>query len=658
MEEREELQSILAYLPVVMRCSSPFWPSQAVETLRELGGGRVNSGHHFFQAISDLRNALSLSSEPLAPSAPHGYALFFDEVMSGEESSKWFQEVLPALGNLLLRLPSLLESHYQNTDNMAIDGEAGAMLTTALRLLDSQQPGIVFLTQELIAALLSCSLFCLFPVSDRPVIHLPMINFDVLFGSLYDDYSQKQENKIWCIVHYFQRISSEMPKGIVSFERKVLPFKNDSIHISYPDANFWSTSAIPLCRFEVHSSGLIEDQSSGAVEVDFANKYLGGGALGRGCVQEEIRFMVSPELMVGMLFLPAMADNEAIEIVGVERFSSYTGYASSFRFSGDYVDEREVDTLGRRKTRIVAIDALCSPGMRQYRANFLLRNPNHSWEGFKIAISQRFQASNLGNPFQALLALEQEETVEEFIGQFEKHVGMVKGLEESFLVEVFLKGLKEEISSEVRLHEPKNLMESMVKACRVEDKNQVLGKLPVSNSKGEINKAFCGFLYQCKYQPYQKILQENGCTSALFYAATSTSMETDEGEISNHKITNSQNDYHGMDQGNNIGVATGNWGCGAFGGDPEVKTIIQWLAASQALRPFIAYYTFGLEALQSLDEVAHWILSQRWTVGDLWNMLIEYSINRSKGETNVGFLQWLLPSIYGHGARMDLPNLA
>lgn len=32
---------------------------------------------------------------------------------------------------------------------------------------------------------------------------------------------------------------------------------------------------------------------------------------------------------------------------------------------------------------------------------------------------------------------------------------------------------------------------------------------------------------------------------------------------------------------NNIGVATGNWGCGAFGGDPELKSIIQWLAASQ-----------------------------------------------------------------------------
>lgn len=58
-------------------------------------------------------------------------------------------------------------------------------------------------------------------------------------------------------------------------------------------------------------------------------------------------------------------------------------------------------------------------------------------------------------------------------------------------------------------------------------------------------------------------------------------METSEGKCSNHEIRDSQNDYHRMEQCNNIGVATGNWGCGAFGGDPEVKTIIQWLAASQ-----------------------------------------------------------------------------
>lgn len=42
-------------------------------------------------------------------------------------------------------------------------------------------------------------------------------------------------------------------------------------------------------------------------------------------MQEEILFMINPELIVGMLFLPALADNEAIVIVGTERFSNYTG---------------------------------------------------------------------------------------------------------------------------------------------------------------------------------------------------------------------------------------------------------------------------------------------------------------------------------------------
>lgn len=47
-----------------------------------------------------------------------------------------------------------------------------------------------------------------------------------------------------------------MPKGAVSLERKVLPFNNDSSRISYPDANFWSTSAVPLCKLEVIEGNL------------------------------------------------------------------------------------------------------------------------------------------------------------------------------------------------------------------------------------------------------------------------------------------------------------------------------------------------------------------------------------------------------------------
>jgi len=52
-----------------------------------------------------------------------------------------------------------------------------------------------------------------------------------------------------------------------------------------------------------------------------------------------------------------------------------------------------------------------------------------------------------------------------------------------------------------------------------------------------------------------------------------------------------------------IGVSTGNWGCGAFGGNPEIKSMIQWIAASQALRPFVNYYTFEDASLERLGEV-------------------------------------------------------
>ncbi|XP_022743608.1 poly(ADP-ribose) glycohydrolase 1 isoform X1 [Durio zibethinus] len=528
MEERAKLDSILPYLPLVIGSSwRLFWPSKVVEALEAMASGpdysRVNCGEVLFIAISDMRASVSLR-EPLAPFAPQGYALFFDELMSGADSTKWFAEVIPKLANLLLRLPSLVDFHYQNTQTYGY----------GLRILGPQQPGIVLLSQELIGALLACSLFCLFPVANRGLKDLPTINFDKLFASLNDSYSENQENKVRCIVHYFQRICSQMPAGFVSFERKVLPLEHhpEQLCVSYPNADFWTKSTIPLCPFQVHSSGLIEDHSTGALEVDFANKYLGGGALNRGCVQEEIRFMINPELIAGMLFLPSMAENEAIEIVGAERFSDYMGYASSFRFSGDYVDKRSIDFLGRRKTRIVAIDALCSPRMKQYQLKYLLR---------------------------------------------------------------------------------------------------------------ETNKAFCGFLDQSKYRQYMRLFKI--MDTVQLNEAPSTSIETNGGSMTEEVRKSDEKDGQSMDPENCSGIATGNWGCGAFGGDPELKAIIQWLAASQALRPFITYYTFGLEALQSLDEVNKWIILHKWNVGDLWNMLIEYSSQKLRGETNLGFFAWLLPSL-------------
>ncbi|XP_047329793.1 poly(ADP-ribose) glycohydrolase 1-like isoform X2 [Impatiens glandulifera] len=540
MEDREDLKSILPYLPLSLCSSSLFWPNQVVETLTSLSRGPshsgVTSGYKLFQVISDLRRAISLTLpfDILDFSAADGYALLFDE------AEKWMGQVIPAMADLLLRLPSLLEAHYRNTD-----------VLTGLRLLESQNSGIVFLSQELIGAFLGCSFFCLFPISDRFDKQLQMINFDHLFANLSSSYRENLENKVKCIMHYFERICSSMPTGMVSFERKVLPLEPNP-GVCYPEIDDWRNSRLPLCKFQAYHSGLIEDQSHGALEVDFANEYLGGGALRRGCVQEEIRFMINPELIIGMLFLPRMADNEAIEVVGAERFSDYTGYASTFRFSGDYVDKKDLDVMGRIKTRIIAIDALCFPGTRQFRHECLLR---------------------------------------------------------------------------------------------------------------EVNKAFCGFKDGFNYQQYQRHCQEDRvCTPSLHKdvdgsnVGTSSDVQMDEASripsvFSQERSKDSKASADGI-KGNQylesdepIGIATGNWGCGAFGGDPELKVAIQWLAASQAKRPFILYHTFGLRELKNINQVCTWIHSNGWTVGELWGVVVDYSSKRLNGKTKDGFFSWLLPSL-------------
>lgn len=72
-----------------------------------------------------------------------------------------------------------------------------------------------------------------------------------------------------------------------------------------------------------------------------------------------------------------------------------------------------------------------------------------------------------------------------------------------------------------------------------------------------------------------------------------------------------------------VPVATGNWGCGAFGGNKKLKTLVQWLAASQSGRKVI-YYTFGDQRLsEGQDKLVSCLLEARVTVGQLFKILID-----------------------------------
>ncbi|CAF2482973.1 unnamed protein product [Rotaria sp. Silwood2] len=207
----------------------------------------------------------------------------------------------------------------------------------------------VTMSQEQAAALLACAFFCLFPYRSYPSPTKEYEHFqDPNFETLYRDVRQNKLEKLKCILHYFNRVTENMPNGVITFQRVSLPKDR------FPS---WRELNIGLCDLSMTTGKKIEDIKN-VLQVDFANKYIGGGVLGGGCVQEEIRFTICPEMLVSLLVCEVMDKNECIFLIGCERYSSYKGYADSFEYAGDYQDNTPRDGWGRKWCHVIAMDAV------------------------------------------------------------------------------------------------------------------------------------------------------------------------------------------------------------------------------------------------------------------------------------------------------------
>eukprot|EP00741_Cyanophora_paradoxa_P008000 tig00001234_g7739.t1 len=297
-----------------------------------------------------------------------GLASFLRDALSAEERQTFFRETLPAIQRAALRLPQVC-------------GEE-------LRLLLVQESGEVRVTREQAASLLACAFFCIVPAAPRlqraggGSHEFPAFSFAGLYRRSSEGAMACAPNtigKLRCLLAYFRRaLAGAPPRGFVSFHRRALARRALPV---------WEASDRPLggCRVDVSTEGTIEDSAPGALHVDFANRFIGGGALSRGCVQEEIRFMINPECLVSLLLCAAMDDNEAILIAGAERVSNYSGYASSF----EHVERPEapppLDEAGRVRSYIVAIDAEHYPrhaAWRQFREEHVRRELDKAFAGF------------------------------------------------------------------------------------------------------------------------------------------------------------------------------------------------------------------------------------------------------------------------------------
>ncbi|KAI8799556.1 hypothetical protein BJ742DRAFT_845376 [Cladochytrium replicatum] len=273
-----------------------------------------------------------------------GLSHFISEL--AEDSAHIFDYVLPGIIRLALSLPQKIKR--------------------PIPLLRHARSSAITLSQMQIACLLANAFLCTYdPLNDvnrassekfgdtdengEPLY--PSITFEPLFAGngrsgMCDPVMAA---KLRGIFHYFDTVLKTEPIGLLTFHRVCLDPDD------FPD---WSHLDIEIVGVDARPSGNIEDHGTNMIQLDFANKFIGGGVLNYGAVQEEIRFIINTELIVTRLFTQSLSDNECLHMIGSQRYSDYTGYGHTFEWGGPHNDLIPLDDYGRRKTHILAIDAL------------------------------------------------------------------------------------------------------------------------------------------------------------------------------------------------------------------------------------------------------------------------------------------------------------
>ncbi|KAI9295902.1 hypothetical protein K502DRAFT_341372 [Neoconidiobolus thromboides FSU 785] len=258
-------------------------------------------------------------------------------------------------------------------------------------LLLTQMDTSMTLSSLQVVSLLSCAFFCLFP--HRNIVYtnseynfFPKINFTWLLSIHSDGLSSNELRKVKFrfLFNYFRRSGEELDleSKYITFHRKVL-LKEMKITQKFIESEKNKVKSdffdLKLPKIELVHDELIEDNNQNLAKVNFANCYIGGGVLRKGSVQEEILFLMYPELIVGCLFTERLKDNEALSVKGVERYNSYKGYSYELEYDGNYKDLSKSDEYNRLESEIICMDAYHfseKDYFKQFEANFILRELN------------------------------------------------------------------------------------------------------------------------------------------------------------------------------------------------------------------------------------------------------------------------------------------
>ncbi|KAK1154095.1 poly(ADP-ribose) glycohydrolase isoform X1 [Acipenser oxyrinchus oxyrinchus] len=244
----------------------------------------------------------------------------------------------------------------------------------AIPLLKQGMSHSLTLSQEQISCLLANAFFCTFPHRNSTQPRAEYSNYpDINFNRLFGESSKRKQQKLKTIFHYFKSVTEEPPQGLVTFERRSLAGRCD-----------WKHCDSKISKLHITSKGTIEKDGKGMLQVDFACAMVGGGVLGSGLVQEEIRFLTHTELIVSRLFTEKLGDWDALCITGPQCYSEYSGYSDTYSWEGPHTDTTERDRWMRRCTKIIAIDAIKFKNeQQQFEMRNVDRELNKAYCGFE-----------------------------------------------------------------------------------------------------------------------------------------------------------------------------------------------------------------------------------------------------------------------------------
>ncbi|NWZ06023.1 PARG glycohydrolase, partial [Agelaius phoeniceus] len=376
---------------------------------------------------------------------------FCEKVLEDAEAQHLFQSILPDMVKLALCLPTIC--------------------TQPIPLLKQKMNHSITMSQEQISSFLANAFFCTFPRRNAKMKSEYSSYPDINFNRLFEGRSPRKPEKLKTLFCYFRRVTEKSISFILFLSEKFNPIQFRNGYTAMMEV----FNKRQLAKYtDFHTNGTSH-------HVDFANRFVGGGVTGAGLVQEEIRFLINPELIVSRLITEVLDHNECLIITGTEQYSEYTGYAETYRWARSHEDKTPRDEWQRRYTEIVAIDAFhFRRFLDQFGPDKIRRELN--------------KASCLSNPSLTLVCMQ----------------------------------------------------------------------------------AYCGFS------------RPNVAPQHL------------------------------------SAIATGNWGCGAFGGDSRLKALIQILAAAEAGRD-IVYFTFGdVELMRDIYSMHTFLCEKGQTIGDIYRLLLRY----------------------------------